>query len=116
MEDRDRLIKDQIREMDLIVADRQRWIDRCLAAESTLAQQTRLLRQAEEQSTEIRNLLSRRDTDIARLAEELSAMRSSSSWRWTKRVLENSPVQRLFGSMIRSVAECSHLLDLVLSL
>ena len=28
MEDRDRWIKDQIREMDLIVADRQRWIDR----------------------------------------------------------------------------------------
>lgn len=107
MEDRDRLIKDQIREMDLIVADRQRWIDRCLAAESTLAQQTRLLRQAEQQSTDIRDLLSRRDTDIARLAQELSAMRSSATWRWTQRVLQSSPVQLLFGALIRSIAQRS---------
>lgn len=42
---------------------------------------------------------------LGALQGEISALRSSATWRWTQGVLQNRLVQRLFGPVIRSVAE-----------
>lgn len=126
-----------------VVDDRQRWIERCSAAEQSLAEresrlnelsrladelerqrahwalclshsesafveQRRLLGEAERENLETRRLLSQRDAEIALLAHEISAMRSSVSWRWTQRALQSPPVQLLFGALMRSVARRRH--------
>lgn len=42
---------------------------------------------------------------LGALQDEISALRSSATWRWTQGVLHNRLVQWLFGPVIRSVAE-----------
>jgi len=39
------------------------------------------------------------------LQDEISALRSSATWRWAQGIFQNRLVQRLFGPIIRSVAE-----------
>jgi hypothetical protein len=105
-----------------IMADRDLWYDRCRAAEqalterehslssaasaaeSALAEQRRLREDAERQAGHMRDLLSCRDADVARLSRELASMRASATWRWTQGILQSSPVQLLLGGLIRSVA------------
>jgi hypothetical protein len=95
------------REHQSLVEDRQRWIDRCLAAENTVLQNQRLLRAEAEQAAQFRNLLALRDAEAVSLAQELRAMRGSATWRWSQALLQSHPVRLLFGGLIRAVAERS---------
>ena len=100
-----RVATESRRALDEIEKQREHWAARCSAAESALAHQQRLLREAEQQALHTRNLLSERDTELVRLAQELAGVRFSATWRWTQSVLQSSPVQMLFGSLIRSVVD-----------
>lgn len=59
---------------------------------------------ADQETLRNRQLLRQRDAEVARLVQELAAVRSSATWRWTQNVLQSAPVQLLFGGVIRSVA------------
>src|SRR5688500_8546633 len=48
---------------------------------------------------------SEREERLAVLENEISAIHSSATWRWTQSVLRSWPAQRLLGPLIRAVAE-----------
>ncbi len=101
-----RLSEERSRELRKFEAERRSWTDRYAAAESTLAEQRRWIEQAAQQSLRTTNqLLAQRDREIARLVQELAALRGSATWRWTQHVLQSAPVQLFLGGLIRSVAE-----------
>jgi hypothetical protein len=105
-----------------IMQDRDLWLDRCRAAEQALVErerrlvessraakealteERRLREDAERRAGDMRRLLSCHEAEIGRLSRDLADVRSSATWRWTQGILNSSPIQLLFGGLIRSVA------------
>jgi GT2 family glycosyltransferase len=98
--------------------DRSRWMVRAATLEYRLKQQETHLRQLEtdlserkQHCSEVQEELLAQKGRFSELAlfweqreRELAAIRCSATWRWSRKILDSTPIRRLFGPAIQAVS------------